>query len=109
MLNISDTSDDTKLDDFGAQADRVVDNSIYAFVPTLPLTGADITDDVILASNLYTCYLYRISMPEIARNFHAGFQEAIGRLKTRYAATPTSRTKIYSYNPSYVSSPMSDE
>lgn len=98
MLNIAsaDTADDSRIAAFGAQADLVVDNSLYQFAASLPYAGDNITADLTLASNAWICYLYRGDQPDNARFWHAVFNDTITRIRARLEVTDGSQFIVVS-------------
>ena len=110
MLGLADSTDDGVLDDFGISADRVVDNALYDVAAELPYASSDITDDVQLAANLYTCSLYNASVPpDNGKRFHAAYTEVIRGIVNRLKATAGNRNTFHSVPMSYKSSPLKDE
>lgn len=109
MLNIAsaDTADDSRIAAFGAQADLVVDNSLYQFAAALPYTGGSITADLTLASNAWVCYLMKGDIPESARFWHAVFNDTITRIRARLEVTDGSQFIVVSQ--SYRSSALNPD
>jgi len=59
LLNITDTGDDTLLDNFGLVADQHIDNILEIYDEKIPLQGANVLNDIKMAANFYTAHLYR--------------------------------------------------
>ena len=55
----ADTSDDTLLNELGAVADQYLDNILIAHDEKIPLTGANILNDVKEMAALYTASIYK--------------------------------------------------
>ena len=55
----ADTADDTLLDELGLVADQYMDNILIAHDEKIPLTGANILNDVKEMAALYTAGIYK--------------------------------------------------
>ena len=59
LLNITDTADDTLLNQFGAVANQNLDNVLEIFDEKIPNQGTNVLEDIKSAANFYVCSLYR--------------------------------------------------
>jgi len=55
----ADTSDDTLINAFGALANQHIDNVFKIHDEKIPLQGTNVLDDIKMAANYYTAYLYK--------------------------------------------------
>jgi len=61
LLDIAsaDTADDSLLDTLGALADQHIDNIMLKHDEKIPNTSTNVLNDIIMAANYYTVYLYK--------------------------------------------------
>ena len=94
-LAITDTNDDTLLDDYGIKANRKIDNFIFPLLDGIPTT-TEITNELKQAAILDVARRYKIKHKsfEAAKEYQSDFDEIITSVKQRAKATPTNRSKI---------------
>jgi hypothetical protein len=110
LLNISssDTSEDARIAAMGALADTVVDAELAQWASSLPFTGGDITNDVILASSAYTAYLMRAQGGgEDTNDMKKVFSDVISHIKHRLAVTSNQHLIVAS--PAYRTYPLNPD
>jgi hypothetical protein len=85
LLNIptAQTSEDTLLDLLGALADQHIDNILKIHDEKIPLQGANVLNDIIMAANFYTASLYKARRedPEMAKHWMNEFNSTIEGIK----------------------------
>ena len=83
ILNITDTGDDTLLDQFGAVANQHIDNILEIYDEKIPLEGTNVLNDIKHAANFYTAHLYRSHNHDIdhANQFLTMFNNIINGIK----------------------------
>jgi len=103
-LNITDTQDDTLLDDYGLKANRKIDNFIFPLLDSIPtVVAAEITNELKQAAILDVARRYKIKHKsfEAAKEYQSDFDEIIKSVKLRAKATPTNRSKIVARSADY--------
>ena len=101
-LAITDTNDDTLLDDYGIKANRKIDNFIFPLLDGIPTTS-EITNELKQAAILDVARRYKIKHKsfEAAKEYQSDFDEIITSVKQRAKATPTNRSKIVARSADY--------
>jgi hypothetical protein len=83
LLNIGNTADDAFLDLLGGLADQHIDNILKLYDEKIPLQGANVLNDIIMAANFYTASLYKARRedPEMADHWMKEFNGIIDGIK----------------------------
>jgi len=106
-----DTSDDTILDRWGLSGDRIIDNMIFPYRDTLPLTGSDLTEDMAAASIAWVAHKYKKHNKafEAAKTYKDEFDVTMKGVVTRLIASAESRTLRTAVMRPYSTEPLSLE
>ena len=96
-LNIqqSDTVDDDTLDNYGAQANRKIDNLLYSYQDVIPAAVTEITEDCQGAARMYVIYRYKVKQREFdsAKEFRLEFDSMLESVIKRLEAKRGTRTQ----------------
>ena len=106
-----DTSDDTDLDRWGLSADRIIDNKMFPFKDTLPLTGGELTEDLAAASIAWVAHKYKKHNKafEAAREYRQEFDRILNGVIERLIASAESRTLRTAVMRPYATEPLNLE
>jgi len=107
-LNITDTADDTILNQLITDANDEMDNVLKPLVDTVPLTGAGITDSVKAAANYLVCSLWSgyIKDADRVKFWKERHDMAINRIAMQQSATPGDRQEVVVVESDYLSSEL---
>lgn len=93
-IKVNDTVDDNTLDNYGAQANRKIDNLLFSYQDVIPVAVTAITDDCQGAARMYICYRYKVKQREFdsAKEYRMEFDSMINTVIKRLEALRTTRT-----------------
>lgn len=113
MLSIADTDvvDDILLNNFGVIADQQVQNDLSHKLDDIPVLNANITNDIIGASNFYVCFQYKIKKQDFdgSENFKKLYDNMISSILNKLQSEPSARSGRVAVNKGYTTAPLNTD
>ena len=103
-LDITDTLEDTLINDYGLKANRKIDNLIFGFIDGIPtVIAAEITQELKQAAILDIARRYKITHKnfEAAKKYENDFDDIISSVEKRAKAEHNPRTQIVARSKDY--------
>lgn len=107
-IDLDDVDDDNTLDEYGHAANRKIDNKLFPFKDSVPISDQDVTAELKSAAILYVVYRYKLKTKsfDAAKEYKTEFVDLIDDVIERYKAKPEGRTDWVVETNEYRSEPL---